>query len=391
MAGASFLPYTHILLPHKEVMTDQNAGAIASIAAQNVRLSSPDQKFTVLGRQLDGPPMPDITYQPLAPRHSWLSGQNIGLARAYIHHLKSAPQPDIVEVHGRAQVARYICQKRPDLPVVLYLHNDPREMKGARNISDRVWLMTHLAGIICVSEHIKQCFLEGLSAAAVDEAKICAVLNGTTRHLCAPQPKQNRILIIGRMVPEKGILPACRAVASILDEHPDWCLDVVGGRHFKTETPSAYEEQIAQTLGPVQTQIHLHGFQPASVTQGLQDKAAISIVPSLWDEPCGLTGLEALAAGSALLTTDRGGIPEYATGRAEIIPLTGTELSDAEAEQKFEQNLATHLRLLMTNTAYREKLQRQAWADFPFTAENMVVNTTKARQAFLSRFTNPAL
>ena len=67
MAGASFLPYTHILLPHKEVMTDQNAGAIASIAAQNVRLSSPDQKFTVLGRQLDGPPMPDITYQPLAP------------------------------------------------------------------------------------------------------------------------------------------------------------------------------------------------------------------------------------------------------------------------------------------------------------------------------------
>ncbi|MEC7208536.1 MAG: hypothetical protein VXW11_05585, partial [Pseudomonadota bacterium] len=105
----------------------------------------------------------------------------------------------------------------------------------------------------------------------------------------------------------------------------------------------------------------------------------------------GLTGLEALAAGSALLTTDRGGIPEYATGRAEIIPLTGTELSDAEAEQKFEQNLATHLRLLMTNTAYREKLQRQAWADFPFTAENMVVNATKARQAFLSRFTNPAL
>ena len=122
-------------------------------------------------------------------------------------------------------------------------------MKGARNISDRVWLMTHLAGIICVSEHIKQCFLDGLSAAAFDEAKICAVLNGTTRHLCAPQPKQNRILIIGRMVPEKGILPACRAVASILDEHPDWCLDVVGGRHFKTETPSAYEEQIAQTLG----------------------------------------------------------------------------------------------------------------------------------------------
>ena len=385
------MPFTHILLPHKEVMTEQNAGAIASIAAQNVRLSSSQQSFSVLGKPLDGPPVPDIFYQPIAPRFSWLSGQNIGLARAYIHHLKSAPQPDLVEVHGRAQVARYICQKRPDLPVVLYLHNDPREMKGARNVSDRIWLMTHLAGIICVSEYIKKCFLEGLPEAAIDKTKICAVLNGTARYLSKPQPKQNRILIIGRMVPEKGILPACRAVASILAEHPDWCLDVIGGRHFKTETPSAYEEQIAQTIAPVQTQIHLHGFQPGSVTRDLQSKAAISIVPSLWAEPCGLTGLEALAAGSALLTTDRGGIPEYATGRAEIISLTGAELSDAEDERKFEHNLAERLRLLITNTAYRETLQCKAWADFPFTAENMVVNTNKARQAFLSRFTNLAL
>ena len=372
-------------------MTEQNAGAIAAVAAQIVRLSSSEQKFTVLGQPLNVPPMPEIPYQPLAPRHSWLSGQNIGLARAYVHYLKSASQPDLVEVHGRAQVARYICQRRPDLPVVLYLHNDPREMKGARTIQDRAWLMSHLAGIICVSEYIKHCFLDGLPAEAVDEAKICAVLNGTTRHLSAPQPKQNRILMIGRMVPEKGILPACRAIACVLPEHPGWGLDVVGGRHFKTESPSAYEAQIEQVLAPAQAQIHLHGFQPGSVTRGLQDKAAISIVPSLWAEPCGLTGLEALAAGSALLTTDRGGIPEYATGRAEIISLTGTELNDTAAEQKFVDKLAEHLRLLITDTAHREELQRQAWADFPFTAENMVVNTTKARQAFLSRFTNSAL
>ena len=101
MAGASSLPITHILLPHKEVMTEQNAGAIATVTAQTVRLSSSEQSLTVFGRPLQVPAMADIPYQPLPLRHSWIAGQNIGLARAYVHHLKTASPPDLVEVHGR--------------------------------------------------------------------------------------------------------------------------------------------------------------------------------------------------------------------------------------------------------------------------------------------------
>ena len=391
VAGASSLPNTHILLPHKEVITEQNAGAIANVAAQNVRLSSSEQSFVVFGQPLGVPAMPGITYQPLAPRHSWISGQNIGLARAYVHYLKTAIPPDLVEVHGRAQVARYIAQKRAKLPVVLYLHNDPREMRGARSPADRAWLMTHLAGIICVSDYIKQCFLDGLPPEAGDKSKICAVLNGTSQLSTTPLPKQNRIFMIGRMVPEKGILPACRALASVLPDYPDWSVDVVGGRHFKSEPPTAYEKQIEHVLAPVQNQVHLHGFQPSSVAKELQNRAAISIVPSLWAEPCGLTGLEALAAGSALITTDRGGIPEYATGRAEILSLSGDELNNTQAEQSFVHGLSERLRALIEDTSYREQIQHKAWTDFPFTAENMVVKTMKAREAFLSRFTNTAL
>ena len=384
------MPHTHILLPHKEVMTEENAGAIAAITAQNVRLSALEFSFSVFGQALSGSAMPGISYQPLVPRLSWLSGQNIGLARAYVHYLKTAPQPNLIEVHGRAQVARYIAKKRPDLPVILYLHNDPREMKGARSVTDRLWLMRHLAGVICVSDYIRRCFLDGLPSAAINNESICVVLNGTDQNIHTSTAKQNRILIVGRMVPEKGILPACRAVASVLVHQPDWCLDIVGGRHFKTEPGTGYEKQIETALSQVKEQAHIWGFQPASVVRELQNKAAISIVPSLWDEPCGLTGLEALAAGSALLTTDRGGILEYATGRAEIIPLSGTELTDTAAEQIFERNLADVLSKLITRTAYREEMQKTARTKFPFTAENMVVTTNKTRQRLLSRFTNTA-
>ena len=50
-------------------------------------------------------------------------------------------------------------------------------------------------------------------------------------------------------------------------------------------------------------------------------QAEIIIVPSLWPEPAGLTNLEALAVGAALITTDTGGAVEYSRGRAALIPV----------------------------------------------------------------------
>ena len=103
---------------------------------------------------------------------------------------------------------------------------------------------------------------------------------------------------------------------------------------------SEYERQIEQAISAVKEQVYLHGFQPAHFIKSLQNTAAISVVPSLWAEPCGLTGLEALASGSALLTTDRGGIPEYAIGQA-VMSLSGTEMTDKDAEAEFQSIACT--------------------------------------------------
>ena len=46
-------------------------------------------------------------------------------------------------------------------------------------------------------------------------------------------------------------------------------------------------------------------------------RAAIVIVPSRWNEPFGLTALEALACGAPLIVSPRGGLPEVA-GEAAV-------------------------------------------------------------------------
>lgn len=47
--------------------------------------------------------------------------------------------------------------------------------------------------------------------------------------------------------------------------------------------------------------------------------ADIAVVPSLWEEPFGLTVVEAMAAGLPLITTRSGGIPEICEGVATIV------------------------------------------------------------------------
>ena len=104
-----------------------------------------------------------------------------------------------------------------------------------------------------------------------------------------------------------------------------------------------------------------------------------------------MTGLEALAAGSALITTNTGGIPEYARGRAVMINLSGTERDDQNAKVAFKNALAQELHRLINDRELRENFQKNAFSHFPFTAENMVDKANRVRQDFLSRFTNTQL
>ena len=82
----------------------------------------------------------------------------------------------------------------------------------------------------------------------------------------------------------------------------------------------------------------------------------------------GKTVLEALAAGSAVLTSRRGGIPEVAEGRAHIV-----DEPDADT-------LTTALERLIADDVYRAELQQSAWADFPFTAIQMATDADSARR-----------
>jgi UDP-glucose:(glucosyl)LPS alpha-1,2-glucosyltransferase len=77
-------------------------------------------------------------------------------------------------------------------------------------------------------------------------------------------------------------------------------------------------------------------------------RAAIAVVPSLWDEPFGRTALEAMAAGCALIATRRGGL-------AEVVGDAALALDPPDVD-----HLASAVFALATDDARRADLQRQA-------------------------------
>jgi glycosyltransferase involved in cell wall biosynthesis len=56
--------------------------------------------------------------------------------------------------------------------------------------------------------------------------------------------------------------------------------------------------------------IEFLGWTPYSEVVRLTKRAKIAVVPSVWEEPCGTTILEALALGRPVLALRRGGTPE---------------------------------------------------------------------------------
>ena len=54
-------------------------------------------------------------------------------------------------------------------------------MKGAKTADERLWLIKNLAGVICVSNYIKSCFLEGLTGKGIKNDSVQSVLNGAAK------------------------------------------------------------------------------------------------------------------------------------------------------------------------------------------------------------------
>jgi glycosyltransferase involved in cell wall biosynthesis len=133
--------------------------------------------------------------------------------------------------------------------------------------------------------------------------------------------KEDFVLFLGRLSPEKGahLAPdACRAAGYSL---------LIAGKCKEKEERRYFEEEVAPRLGPDTTWLgEVHGTQKME----LLSRARCLLAPVQWEEPFGLTSIEALACGTPVVALRRGAISEIVEhGRTGWVCDDPSELPEA--------------------------------------------------------------
>jgi len=293
------LPHTAILLPPREGFSSEAVGAIGLLVHRLVRAGAPS---TVLGRPT-AMPFADVPFMPVRP--------GIGLSATMRYAAGAARalrvlRPTLIEVHNRPEIAWHLL--RLGIPVTLVLHNDPVTMRGARTAAERAGLLQQLAQVVTVSRFLRDRLLLGVD----DPARLPVVLPNCLDPV-APgvAPREPLLLFAGRMVADKGADVFVDACARVLPRSPGWRAAMIGADRFR---PDSRDTPFLRALRPRATAagVAVLGHQPHDAVLDAMRRAAIVCVPSRWDEPFGLTALEAMACGAALVCSPRGGLPEVA-------------------------------------------------------------------------------
>ncbi len=283
------------VLPPKEGFSPGAVGAIGLLVHRMAAASG----GVVVGRPV-ADPFPDVPFHPAEPGLGLTATTRYaaGVARV-LRHLA----PDLVEVHNRPEIALFLARRFPR--VVLFLHNDPQGMRGARSPAERQALMARVQRVVTVSDYLRGRWLEGCGG------RVDVLPNSMDIPPQISRERERLILFVGRTVADKGADVFVEACGTVLPRLPGWRAEMIGADRFAADSPeTGFVERLRKQAQAAR--VTMLGYRPHAETMARLSRAAIAVVPSRWPEPFGMTALEAMAHGVALVCSPRGGLPEVA-------------------------------------------------------------------------------
>ena len=153
------------------------------------------------------------------------------------------------------------------------------------------------------------------------------------------------ILFVGRMVESKGAYELIKGFndAGFNDSVK---LMIVGGATYSSKKVTPYIQKCLE-VATANSNIIFTGYVNYNDMPNYYVSADISTLISRCDEACGLVGIESMAAGLPIVTTDRGGIGEYISNECKII---------TPDDEFLVENITKALKKLVANSDLRRKM-----------------------------------
>jgi len=264
------------------------------------------------------------------PFYRMISDRNLaGLIKlqAEVRRQADAYRPDIIHLHSPRSVAFcFLRLPKEFFGACAYTAHDgtlPKKGKDStllRQVMDRVDRVT--VPSFFTAEHYKDCFPEF-------SPKISSIYNSLPPPLDEPVGlalEPPHVLAYGRLVREKGFDLFLDAASRLRSVNPEWRYTLAGDGLEK----DALQQQ-AERLG-LSDVVHFPGWVAPQGIPGLLDSCSLVVVPSRWQEPFGLTALQAMQRARPVVTTQVGGLPEVvAHGETGLVvpPDNSAALADA--------------------------------------------------------------
>lgn len=250
---------------------------------------------------------------------------------------------DVIIVENRPGYVPRL-SKATATPIVLHLHNDILNS----DVRDGEAILDACSKVVTVSNYISQ-----RVATIYPTEKIVTIPNGIALTPFTTAVANSslftlhsslKIVFLGRLVPEKGLLEALQALATLNDL--DLSITIIGNSIYgDTAEETDYVRELRTAARRLRCPVTFTGYIPSEEIPPLLAAADVALLPSLWEEPAGLTVIECMAAGLAVITTRAGGIPEYADD-ASVILLDRKDIT---------AGIASAVRRLYGNPALRTK------------------------------------
>jgi glycogen(starch) synthase len=168
------------------------------------------------------------------------------------------------------------------------------------------------------------------------------------------QPHERLVLLVGRLVYEKGFQIALEALPGVIER--------LGDVRFLVAGSGTAESELKEQAGELGLLDHgtFMGWIGDDVLHSLYRIADLTVVPSIY-EPFGLVALEAMASGCPTIVADTGGL-------REVVP---NEEVGLRFRSRDPQSLATMMERVLSDAELRDRLIAEAsehvlrfdWAD----------------------------